>query len=68
MTYFTEGSSRGYLHKVRIQNIAAGRNVFGAKPLTSVTDRGKGDVVQFLYKAYTSGVSPKGGASGQESL
>jgi len=61
VSYFTEGSSGGYLHKVRIQNIASGRNVFGAKPLTSVTDLGKGDVVQFLYKAHSSGMNPKVG-------
>ncbi len=61
MSYFREGSSGGYLHQVRIQSIASGRNVFGAKSLTSVSELSKGDVVQFLYKATSSGMKPKVG-------
>lgn len=57
---YAENDRGGYLHRLRLSNMAAGRNLLGSKPISSLYELEEGCVVQFLYKAGSPGF-PKSG-------
>ena len=64
MAHYQEGTDGGYLHKVRLSNMASGRNIFGSKTISYLTELSSGDVCQFLYKADSPGVDKRHGIPG----